>query len=296
MNDASDSLDAVTVVSVTYNSAHCLPSLQPTLAQCPHVIVVDNASSDDTIKLAHTLLPHALMLRNERNMGFGAANNRALNKVSTPYALLLNPDCELGIEAVTQLVQAMQHWPSAAMLAPQLLDGNARAQLNYRWSRSAWKSTGPGADAPCCVGFVTGAAILLNMAVMREIGFFDEDFFLYYEDDDLCERVFARHKQIIIDPSIRVLHRSRGSVRGKSRWRPEYLRGYHHAQSKVIYVAKHQSLARARRLRWRVLSLALLSLPLRCLVPQPKYVARLCGRIAGLINQRWPQQPAQRPS
>lgn len=289
MNNFSSELDLVTVISVTFNSAHCLPALQPTLAKCPHVMLVDNASGDDTIARAQSLLPNAQLLRNDRNLGFGAANNRALNQVTTPYALLLNPDCELTLQAIEQLVQSIQHWPDAAMLAPQLVDSDGRAQLNYRWSRSAWRSSGPGAHASCCVGFITGAVILLNMAVMREIGFFDEDFFLYYEDDDLCERVFARRKQIIIDPGIQVMHRSRGSVGGKSRWRPEYLRGYHHAQSKVIYAAKHQGLAVAQRLRWRVLTLAVLSLPLRCLVPQPKYVARLCGRIAGLVQQRWPQ-------
>ena len=277
----------VTVISVTYNSQHCIAQLQSGLRDCPHLIFVDNASQDDTTPTIEQLLPQATILRNAVNKGFGAANNRALAQVATPYALLLNPDCEVSASAITQLVQAAQQWPQAAMLAPQLVDGEGRAQVNYRWSRSAWKSSGPGAVAPCCVGFVTGAIMLLNMAVMREVGFFDEDFFLYYEDDDLCERVMAARKQIVIVPNIQALHRSRGSVKSAS-WRPEYLRGFHHAQSKVIFAAKHQGLAQARRLRWRVLILAVLSFPLRCLVPNPKYLARLSGRIVGLVQQRWP--------
>lgn len=283
-----DGLNTVTVISVTYNSRHCIPMLQKALRDCPNIIMVDNDSHDGTVDAIERLLPQAVVLRNATNLGFGAANNRALQEVSTPYVLLLNPDCEVTGAAINQLVEAAHSWPEAAMLAPQLVDGAGRPQVNYRWSRCEWPSRGPGAVGPCCVGFVTGAVILLNMAVMREVGFFDEDFFLYYEDDDLCQRAFALRKPIILVPDIHAMHRSRGSVKGKSRWRPEYIRGFHHAQSKVIFAAKHQSLEAARRLRWRVLSLALLSFPLRCLMPVPRYLARLSGRIVGLIHPRWP--------
>ncbi len=285
-----DRLQQVTVISVTFNSAHCIHRLEPFLRHCPQVVFVDNASQDDTAPTIARLLPHAQVLRNARNLGFGAANNRALLQVRTPYALLLNPDCETTPEVIAQLVGIGADWPEAAMLAPQLTNASGQPEINYRWPRSCWTSKGPGAEALCCVGFITGAIVLLNLQVMREVGFFDEDFFLYYEDDDLCERVFAQRKPILIAPHLRAIHHSRGSVKGKSPWRAEYLRGFHHAQSKILFVAKHQNFSRAQRLRWRVLILALLSFPLRCLIPQPKYLARLAGRIMGLLQPRWPQQ------
>lgn len=281
-------LRQITIISVTFNSAHCIQRLQPFLRDCPQVVFVDNASHDGTVDTIASLLPHATVLCNVRNLGFGAANNRALRQVQTPYALLLNPDCETTPEVIAELVELAHAWPDAAMLAPQLTNAEGRPEINYRWPRSRWFSKGPGAEALCCVGFVTGAIVLLNMRVMQPIGFFDEDFFLYYEDDDLCERVFAQRQPIMIAPHLRAVHHSRGSVKGKSPWRAEYLRGFHHAQSKILFVAKHQSLPRARRLRWRVLLLALLSFPLRCLIPQPKYLARLAGRITGLLQPRWP--------
>ena len=285
----NDRLQQVTVISVTFNSAHCVVRLEQFLRHCPQVIFVDNASRDDTCSTIERLLPHARVLRNAHNLGFGVANNRALHQTSTPYALLLNPDCETTPETIAELVETANAWPDAAMIAPQLTNGNGQLEINYRWPRSQWTSKGPGADALCCVGFITGAIVLLNLKVMRDVGFFDEDFFLYYEDDDLCERVLAQRKPILIVPQLRAIHHSRGSVKGKSPWRAEYLRGFHHAQSKILFAAKHQNLARAQRLRWRVLILALLSLPLRCLIPQPKYLARLAGRIMGLLKQRWPQ-------
>jgi len=83
----------VTVVVVTYNSAHCLPGLSSGLQTMRNIIVVDNASDDDLQTQLPLTLPQASLLRNARNLGFGAANNSALAQVTTPYALLLNPDC-----------------------------------------------------------------------------------------------------------------------------------------------------------------------------------------------------------
>jgi GT2 family glycosyltransferase len=124
--------------------------------------------------------------------------------------------------------------------------------------------------------------MLLNMQVMREIGFFDEDFFLYYEDEDLCQRVFEKRQAILLAPQVTVTHLSRVSVRGNSPLRAEFYRGYHHAQSKLIFTAKHLDASRAARLRRKTLLLALAALPPRLLVPVPRYVARLLGRICGL--------------
>ena len=100
------SLDAgdVTVVVVTYNSAHCLPTLSPLLATCPQVVISDNGSDDETGPQAQALWPHATVLAHGRNLGFGAANNRALAQVKTPFALLLNPDCDMTPQALQALL------------------------------------------------------------------------------------------------------------------------------------------------------------------------------------------------
>ena len=84
-------LDQVTVVVVTHHSAHCLAGLNALLAHCPHIIVSDNASNDGTPAQAQALWPQAQVLAHPHNLGFGAANNRALSRVTTPLAFLLNP-------------------------------------------------------------------------------------------------------------------------------------------------------------------------------------------------------------
>jgi len=274
----------VTFILVTHNSAHCLSRLAKCLVEFENILIVDNKSHDGTPEVISAEIPQARLIRSNYNVGFGAANNIALGQVTTPYALLLNPDCVVTPGAIEKLIKSALDFPNFAIIAPQLVGANGLFEISYRWPKDAWCSTGPIASGICCVGFVSGAAMLLNMSVMRQIGFFDERFFLYYEDEDLCRRVFAAKAQIIVAPDSQFTHLSRGSVRGKHPLRAEFSRGYHHAQSKLIFEQKHHSTASANKLRWRTLLLALLTLAARLLLPQPKYLARLCGRILGLAQ------------
>jgi N-acetylglucosaminyl-diphospho-decaprenol L-rhamnosyltransferase len=277
-------LEQLTVVVVTHHSAHCLPGLDQLIQQCPYVIVSDNASNDGTPSLVRDRWPHVQVLEHSVNLGFGAANNRALAQVSTPFALLLNPDCEITPEALSELIEQAHALPDAAMLAPQILKANGQRDVNYRWPNTHWKAKAGAAEGLLCVGFVCGAVMLLRMDQFQTVGFFDEDFFLYYEDDDLCLRLFKAQKSIVVVPKVQALHRSRGSVKGRSPWRSEYIRGYHHAQSKLIFAAKHDSFAAAKRKRRTLLWQTTLALPLRLVLLSPKLLTRMAGRWMGTLN------------
>jgi N-acetylglucosaminyl-diphospho-decaprenol L-rhamnosyltransferase len=276
----------VTTIMVTYNSAHCLETQAIALRQHTYLMIVDNASQDDTVSMTQQYLPAAELIVLPVNKGFGAANNIALQKVQTPFALLLNPDCTIEPRDIAQLLAAAEQFPQAAILAPQVKRPTGQLELSYRWPSRYWVSKGAAAEAPCCVGFVTGACLLLRMSHFERIGFFDESFFLYYEDEDLCERVFQTQNNILLVPQAIATHAARGSVKEGFPWRAEYMRGFHHAQSKLIFEGKHRQEPRVLGLRWKVLVLALLTLPLRLLALQPKYLVRLLGRIAGLLSFR----------
>ncbi|MDO7553797.1 MAG: glycosyltransferase family 2 protein [Burkholderiaceae bacterium] len=275
--------DVVTIVIVTFQSAHCLPMLGQLLANLPHVIVVDNASSDGTDAAVQQHLPQARFVANTKNLGFGAANNLGLDQVTTPYALLLNPDCEIAMESIEALYSAQRQFPDAGMLAPQILDAQGQHEVNYRWPSPLWRSKGPGATGPCCVGFLCGAVIWLNLSKTRTLAHFDTDFFLYYEDDDLTLRAFSAQIPLLLIPAATAIHRSRGSVKGQAPWRAEYARGFHHARSKIQFFNKHGAPGEATRLKRRTLWLALLTLILRVLLPSPKHIARNAGRVRALL-------------
>lgn len=281
-------LNDVTVVIVTFNSAHCLPSLGKALSGFAHIIVVDNGSDDACAQQIPAHLPQAQVLALPENLGFGAANNRALAQVHTRFALLLNPDCEMSMEAVGQLLDTATQWPEAAIVAPQLVQPGGKPEVNYRWPLETWRSSGPAVtEGPACVGFVCGAAMLLRLSAFGS-QFFDEQFFLYYEDDDLCTRLFKQRQAMIIDPASTAKHRSRGSVRGRSPLRSEYIRGYHHAQSKLIYTRKYQGVAAARKQQLQLFVRTALFMPIRVLIFNPRLVARIWGRLRGVMKWNKP--------
>ena len=280
--DIDHLLAQVTVLVVTYNSRHCLPALARGLATLPHVTVVDNASQDGTPDAVRASLPQARLIVMPANQGYGVANNAGLAQVSTPFALLLNPDCEVSPASIAALVRAGLDWPDATLLVPQLVDGEGGLQVNYSWPRQAWKPRGGAADAPLGVGYACAAVMLINMAALKPVGGFDPRFFLYYEDEDLCLRVFQRQGQILVLPGIRVTHLSRGSVRGPRPWRSEYWRGYHHAQSKIRFIGKHQGPAAGDRARRRLMLSAAANVLVRAVLISPKHLARAWGRLRGV--------------
>jgi N-acetylglucosaminyl-diphospho-decaprenol L-rhamnosyltransferase len=272
----------VTAVIVTFNSEHCIESLSTMLRGVKNSIFVDNNSSDGTVVKISSVFPDAKIIRNAKNIGFGAANNKALSITETKFAFLVNPDCYATAPLISSLLPIFENYPSTAIAVPQILNANGGIEVNYRWSRLGWKSSGLHADGPCCVGFVSGAAMLVRLDLIKRIGLFDEQFFLYYEDEDLCERMFAHRLELVVAPNAQIFHRSRGSVRGGNSLSNEYIRGFHHAQSKIKFEKKYFGKGRAKKLRLKVLFYAIPTLVLRIFGLNPKYIARTLGRIVGL--------------
>lgn len=280
-------LDRVTVVVVTHHSAHCVPDMARALASFPQVVVVDNASDDDTPALVQAQLPQARVLALPRNLGFGTANNRGLALVDTPYALLLNPDCHITPDAVRQLMTTAEAWPQAAIVAPQLLDSEGHPQLNYGWPRWLGQSQGEGATGVVAVGYACAAAWLLRMDKPSTPAWrFDEDFFLYYEDEDLCARLFKAGQLVLVDPHARATHANRGSVRGRAVLASEWRRGYHHSQSKILFWQRHMGAALAQRVHRKALWTGGLEFVLRLFTLHPRLIARSLGRWVGMWRSR----------
>ncbi|WP_237214188.1 glycosyltransferase [Falsiroseomonas oryziterrae] len=195
----------VTVVTVTYASAGTIGDF---LASCPDdlpVLVVDNASPDDTLARVRAVRPRARIIENARNLGFGAACNLALDGIGTEFALLANPDARLSAEAVAALVAAADAFPDHRLVAPLLLDAEGRPVRSWNVAQ-AWRRRlprdregEPWPAGPVCVAFASGACLLMRPADPLR---FDEGFFLFYEDDDLC----ARAGGALLEPAARVAH------------------------------------------------------------------------------------------
>jgi GT2 family glycosyltransferase len=275
--------ESVTVILVTYNSRTILQQTLPPLAALPHLVVVDNASDDDTVAVVRTLAPHATLIEAGANLGFGRANNLALERVTTPHALLLNPDCTLGTGAIEALVAAAQRYPEAAILAPKLYDAPGQLGLCYRppfWAPQPRTLIDP--DGDLCTEFLTGAAMLLDMRKMRQVGFFDPWFFLYLEDDDLCLRARRAGHTLVLVHDATVLHGVKRSSTPSRRL--DFRRTYCMALSKFYLQRKYLGLARCVGTVLRVGIGALLALPLHALRFDGERTTRSAARLAAALS------------
>lgn len=272
----------ITPVLVTYNSAGILPWSLPPLAACAQVIVVDNHSADDTEATLRTLLPGANLLQAGRNLGFGRANNLGLAQVRTDYALLHNPDARLAPGALWALHDAARRYPEAAVLAPVLFDAPGAVGDFFRGPFHAPASRpAPLPAGDLCAEFVTGAAMLLNMRLMREVGFFDPWFFLYSEDDDLCLRVRSAGHPIVVVHDAHIEHHVRRSSPASSR---NLLRRYFCMTLSRLYLTR-KVLGRRRcaALAVRIGTGSLLAMPFALLALRRESLLRHAARAAAVL-------------
>lgn len=239
MHDAQ--FEQVTVVCVTYKSRSLIDFLAGTLALFPHVVVIDNGSNDGTAAEVRCRIPHARVIERASNSGFGAANNQAMRQVKTPFALLLNPDCRIEAADLSTLVDTLQHYPDAGVVGPQSYRENGSAQMCFRqpfFEVPAKKAPYQIADGTCSARWLHGCCLLFRIGAFQHIGGFDENFFLYYEDDDLCLRMQAAGFDCLFEPHARAEHL--GGASSAPSVRTSFLKSFHYARSRHLAIRRYQ--------------------------------------------------------
>jgi N-acetylglucosaminyl-diphospho-decaprenol L-rhamnosyltransferase len=225
----------VTAIVVTFDSAHALPECLGALrSEGVPVIVVDNASTDHTVAVAEG--QGARVIRNARNEGYGRANNVGAKAAETEFILIVNPDCTVDPGAVAALVDAARRYPDAAFFAPQIVEPSGRIFYQPRSLLASYLTNPKGKlvlpEGEACAPFFSGACFLIRREFFLRLGGFDDNIFLFYEDDDLCRRVADAGSALIYVPQAVVRHgrgRSSGEKRGRiftSRWHQAWSRAY----------------------------------------------------------------------
>ena len=242
------------MVTVSYRSGRTLRGCVEPLCDLPgvRVTVVDNASPDDSLDVISDLPVDAI--RSERNGGFSYGCNLGARRGSAPLILFLNPDARMEPGALETLAATLRGDPNAALVAPRIVDDEGTLLWSLRrfprqsstfglalfahrlWPRSSWSDElvrDPGAYKRAWTPeWVSGACMLVRRSVFEELGGFDEGFFLYCEDTDLCRRVWESGHSVRFEPAAEVLH-VEGSSSGAGETQPIL------AQSRVRYARKH---------------------------------------------------------
>ncbi len=235
------------------------------------VIVVDNASSDDSVAMVEAEFPQVQLIANSENVGFTVGNNQGIAASRGRHILLLNPDTEVVGDALATMVEYMDAHARVGVLGPQLLNPDGSIQSSRRrfptmataflestilqqWfshnriTRHYYVADRPD-DEIQEVDWVTGACLLARRRAIEEVGLLDVGFFMYSEELDWCHRIKAQGWKVVYLPTARVIHYGAQSS--------EQVKSFQHIQfqrSKIRYFCKHHGPWQAGVLRLFILT------------------------------------------
>lgn len=227
---------SVTIAIVSYNARQhlhaCLESLARAkpVVEC-EVVVVDNASSDDSAAVAERF-PGVRVIRNPTNVGFARANNQVIRASQADAVLLLNSDTEVPPGALDALCEALDRSPRLGAVGPRLMDAAGVPELSFgrmmspvnearqkatvrlaRWRvgpARAWVARATSRRQS--TDWVSGACLLVRRQTALDAGLLDERYFMYAEDVDFCHAIRCLGQEVVFDPCCTVVHHGGASA------------------------------------------------------------------------------------
>lgn len=216
----------VRVIILTYNNMSdiqkCIESILNQTYSNFDVCVVDNASTDTTIEYIRSKFPQVKIIQNDYNLGYAAGNNIGFEaSKNSDYIAILNPDTEVDVNWLDELVKPMESNPSIGMTTSKILLYNDRNVINtcgiiahftgLTFCRGLYESTERYSAIESVAG-VSGCSFLIRTSLAKNLGLFDPDFFMYNEDTELSWRVLLAGYEILTVPSSKVYHKYKSNI------------------------------------------------------------------------------------
>ncbi len=237
----------LSIITVSYNTKDLLERCLSSVRQFPprfafEMFVVDNGSMDGSPEMVTVRFPNVRLIRNEANRGFAAANNQALQVAKGENILFLNSDTELLPGSLAPLIMYLESNPTVGVVGPTERTGDGipypticpfpdllflfltHTGLRHRFYRNRvinpyrrlWEKAQVTGE-PTVVDWLSGAGLMVRRKVLEEVGLFDERYFFYMEETDLCKRARAAGWLVVFVPTAVIIHhggQSEGKVRG----------------------------------------------------------------------------------
>ena len=217
----------ITVIITSFHSGEKIFDCIESINKDVKIIVVENSNDQELKKKIQSKYKNVDCILSEENLGYGAGNNLGLSKVLTNYALIVNPDVTLEKDTIDNFFLTINNVKNFGIIAPISKD-----EIYTNFSIDNDKNLKE-------VESVKGFAMFLSMNNLKEIKFFDENFFLYFEEIDLCKRIRKNDIKIYIDPSIKVNHLGGTSHNSEINKTMELSRNWHWMWSSFYYHKKH---------------------------------------------------------
>ncbi len=236
----SISRQTLSVVIVSFKSDHVIHDCIQSISDQIKIIIVDNSNDEKFKENIEKKYNNVKCVLSSKNLGMGPGNNLGLTHVKTDYAMILNPDVILQKETIQEIITESKTIDSFAVLAP--LSDDAR-YLNFKVEKKNLSNVSD--NIPFKVKSVDGFAMVLNLKRINKIenfkhyNYFDENFFMYLENDDLCKRLIDYNENIYVVPKSKIKHLGAKAVNYEFKYEIELSRNWHWIWSKFYYNKKH---------------------------------------------------------
>jgi hypothetical protein len=244
----------LSVILVNHNGKefifNCLNSIKENMRGIKsEVIVVDNHSTDGSADILQERYPDICLLRNQKNLGFSKANNQGIKKCKGNYILIINPDTRVYSGSIKKLLSELKENPDIGGIGPALINRKNDFQVSFggkvnffseaikkvflnRFTKYQLKRNQYKRD----VTWLSAACFMSTREVLKKAGMFDEKFFLYFEDIDLCMRIRKKGWRLVYQPKVKVFHEG-----GSSTKKRKLKSRYYYRESQIYFYQKHSS-------------------------------------------------------
>jgi len=273
-------LKELTVVIVTFRSESKILDCISSIGGLAEIIVVENSNNINFKKKLENEFSNLKCILTGENLGYAAANNIGLRSVKTKYALVLNPDTIIDKNAIKRFLESAEKFKDFWLMGPA---SDQMVELEF------------GENDLIEVNNLKGFAIFLNLSKFNN-EYFDERFFLYFEEIDLCKKVKNNNGKIYIDRKIKINHEGSQSVNNLNKFELEKNRNWHWMWSTFYYHKKYKGFFLALIIIFpKLLSAFAKTLIYSILVNKNKRDVYFC-RVSGIVNSIAGNKSWYRPS
>lgn len=281
-------IEDITLVTVSFRSGLQAAHFSQTARYFKEVVVVDNASHDESAELFRKNVPHAKVLALTFNIGFGAGNNLGVREASNDLILLLNPDCQISEQDTLILRKTLLQFPSAVAIGPRVVGTNGKAHGTYRWTSNSGKrlpESYPDTWGVASTVKIDGCCMLIRKTHFESIGLFDEQLFMYFEEEDIGRRSIQCGLDILTTPFAVAVHQANQSSAPSPK--TDFIKNYHLARSKLIMMSKYHTHGKMLSSAWLTLLVAPIAISVFALLGRYKHRRKWQAR--GLAALDWLQ-------
>ena len=217
----------LTVIITSFHSSDKIFSCINSIGLNTKIIIIENSNDQILKKKIQSKYQNVECILSKENLGYGAGNNLGLSMVKTSYALIINPDASLKNNAIKNFFITINNLEDFGIIAP-VSQNEKYDNFDIKYDKKIKE-----------VDNVKGFAMFLNMKYLKKIDFFDENFFLFFEEIDLCKRLKDINSKIFIDPTIEVTHIGGSSHNSEVEMPLELSRNWHWMWSTFYFHKKH---------------------------------------------------------